>query len=186
MFSSVNLHHQDESILILSSNHKYVHLKTYWTSHTMHQNLAIILQQFNYGKNSFIVLIPDACDVTTHHLLHILLLNFSELGVSHWVWFSYLNEGLRSSFESGLNLSIVTNSSDALTSVTRWIDYFSIFGHLQQWKLAKKRRIIAKLGSAFSQKRNKLAKNRQRLVNFCQSGEISPNLVTLALTYYVK
>ena len=24
----------------------------------MHQNLAIILQQFNYGKNSFIVLIP--------------------------------------------------------------------------------------------------------------------------------
>ena len=25
----------------------------------MHQNLAVILQQFNYGKSSFIVLIPD-------------------------------------------------------------------------------------------------------------------------------
>ena len=24
----------------------------------MHQNLAVILEQFNYGKNSFIVLIP--------------------------------------------------------------------------------------------------------------------------------
>ena len=28
-FASVNLHHQDESVLILSSNHKYVHLKTH-------------------------------------------------------------------------------------------------------------------------------------------------------------
>ena len=26
----------------------------------MHQNLAIILWQFNYGKNSFIVLVPAA------------------------------------------------------------------------------------------------------------------------------
>ena len=26
----------------------------------MHQNLAIILQQFNYGKNSFIVLITGS------------------------------------------------------------------------------------------------------------------------------
>ena len=30
------------------------------------------------------------------------------------------------------------------------------------------------------QKRNKLSKNCQRLVNFCQSGKISPNLVTLS------
>ena len=51
-FASVNLH-QDESVLILSSKHKYVHLKTHWASHTMHQNLAIILRKFNYGKNSF-------------------------------------------------------------------------------------------------------------------------------------
>ena len=44
-FASVNLHHQDES-----SKHKYVHLKTQWSTHTMHQNLAVILQQFNYAK----------------------------------------------------------------------------------------------------------------------------------------
>ena len=57
-FVTVNLHLQDESVLNLSSKHKYVHLKTHWASHTMHQNLAIILRQFNYGKNSFILLIP--------------------------------------------------------------------------------------------------------------------------------
>ena len=51
----------------------------------------------------------------------------------------------------------------ALASVTRWLDYFSIFGHSQQCKLAQKRHIFAKVGSAF-----------------CQSVEISPNLVTLA------
>ena len=58
-FASVNLHHQDESVLILSSKHKYIHLKTHWASHTMHQNLAIFLWHFNYGKNSFIVLIHN-------------------------------------------------------------------------------------------------------------------------------
>ena len=42
----------------LSGKHlKYVHLKTHWASHTMHQNHAIILCQFNCGKKSFIVLI---------------------------------------------------------------------------------------------------------------------------------
>ena len=35
---SVNLHLQDECVLILSSKHKYVHLKTQWASHTIHQN----------------------------------------------------------------------------------------------------------------------------------------------------
>ena len=46
-FATVNLQHQDESILILCSKHKYVHLKTHRASHTMHQNLAVILLQFN-------------------------------------------------------------------------------------------------------------------------------------------
>ena len=58
MFVSVNFHHQDVSFLILSSKHKYVHLKTHWAAHTMHQNLAVILCLFNYSKNRFIVLIP--------------------------------------------------------------------------------------------------------------------------------
>ena len=39
--------------------HKYVHLKTHWASHTIHQNIAVNLWQFTYGKNSFMVLIPD-------------------------------------------------------------------------------------------------------------------------------
>ena len=34
-----------------------------------------------------------------------------------------------------------------------------------------------------SQLRNKLSKICQRLVNFCQSGEISPNLVTLPIIH---
>ena len=38
---------------------------------------------------------------------------------------------------------------------------------------------FAKVGSAFCQIRNELSKVCQRLVNFCQSGENSPNLVTL-------
>ena len=33
-------------------------MKTHWASHTMHQNLTLILLQLNYGKNMFIVLIP--------------------------------------------------------------------------------------------------------------------------------
>ena len=40
---------------------------------------------------------------------------------------------------------------------------------------------LAIVGSAFCQKRNKPPKVCQKLVNFCQSGEISPNLVTLVL-----
>ena len=38
---------------------------------------------------------------------------------------------------------------------------------------------IAIVGLAFCQIRNKLSKIYQRLVNICQIGEISPNLVTL-------
>ena len=58
--------HQDERVLILSSKHKYVHLKTHWESHTMQINLAVILWQFNYGKNNFIVLIPEPNLVLTY------------------------------------------------------------------------------------------------------------------------
>ena len=66
-FTFVILHHQDGSVLILSSKHKYVHLKTHWASHTMHQNLAVILGLFNYDKNSFIVLIPS-CKAMSHQI----------------------------------------------------------------------------------------------------------------------
>ena len=33
-------------------------IQTHLVSKIMHQNLAIILWQFNYGKNSFIALLP--------------------------------------------------------------------------------------------------------------------------------
>ena len=52
--------HQDESVLILGSKHKYAHLKTHRASQTMHQKLAIILWQFNYSKNGYIALIPGS------------------------------------------------------------------------------------------------------------------------------
>ena len=33
-------------------------MQTHLVPKIMHQNLAVILQQFNYGKNIFIVLVP--------------------------------------------------------------------------------------------------------------------------------
>ena len=45
--------------------------------------------------------------------------------------------------------------------------------------MAQKCHEYAKIGSAFCQIRKKHSKICQKLVNFCQSGEISPNLVTL-------
>ena len=35
-------------------------MQTHLVSKIMHQNLAIILQQFNFSKNSFIVLVPGS------------------------------------------------------------------------------------------------------------------------------
>ena len=65
--------------------------------------------------------------------------------------------------------------------MTRWLDCFSIFDRWQQWKLAQKCHKFAQVGSAFCQIRNKLSKFCQRLINFCQSGEFSPNLVSLVV-----
>ena len=74
------------------------------------------------------------------------------------------------------------------SSVTRWLDYFSIFGHLHQRKLPQNCHKYAKVGSAFCQIRNKLPKICQRLFNFCQKVETSPNLVTLheSLFFYLS
>ena len=48
-------------------------------------------------------------------------------------------------------------------SVTRWLDCFSIYGHLQQRKLSQICHKFAKLGSAFCQLRNKPSKICQDL-----------------------
>ena len=73
------------------------------------------------------------------------------------------------------------------TSETRRLDYFSIFGHLQQLKLAQWFYKFSKVSSAFRQIRNRLSKICQIFVNFCQSGKISQNLVTLlAMSHFLS
>ena len=64
-------------------------------------------------------------------------------------------------------------------SVTRWLDYFSIFAHLPQWKSAHLCHKFVRVGSAFCQIRNKLSKFSQRLVNqiFAKSGHTDHNIM---------
>ena len=50
--------------------------------------------------------------------------------------------------------------------MTRWLNHVSIFGHLQQWKLAQKCNKFTKVGLLFCQIRNKLPKSCKRLENF--------------------
>ena len=61
-------------------------------------------------------------------------------------------------------------------SVTRWLDYFSIFGHLQQWQFAQKQKIITKAGSKFCKMIIKPSKSCRRLTFLAK---VSPNLVTV-------
>ena len=62
------------------------------------------------------------------------------------------------------------------TSVTRWLD---IFFNIWTFATMNIGPIMSQIiGSAICQIRNKLSKICQILVNFWQSGEISPNLVT--------
>ena len=63
--------------------------------------------------------------------------------------------------------------------MTRWPDYFFNIWPFSAMKIRPIKSQIAKEGAAFCQIRNNPFKNCQRLVNFCQSGKISPNLVTL-------
>ena len=59
-----------------------------------------------------------------------------------------------------------------------FIQYLAIYS----MKLAQKHKILTKVGLICCQKLNKLAKSRQILLKFCQSGEILPNLATLHVT----
>ena len=67
------------------------------------------------------------------------------------------------------------------TSVTRRQCYYSIFGQLQQWKFAQWQK-NAKMVQKFAKYYISHQKIAQWLLKFCQIGEISPNLVTLAET----
>ena len=70
-----------------------------------------------------------------------------------------------------------------LDSVARWICYISIFAHWQQWKFAQGDTKYAKVGSKLCKIIIKPSQNFQRRLNFYQSGEILPNLVTLVLDW---
>ena len=58
-------------------------------------------------------------------------------------------------------------------SVTWRLYYFSIFGHLEQWKVAQKYEIFAKVGWRFCQFLNSYSRYGQNFLNLRLSGEIS-------------
>ena len=68
-------------------------------------------------------------------------------------------------------------------SVTRWLDYFSIFGHLTRLKSCPKLKNYAKVSSKFCQTLKKPFNICQRFIKFCQSSKISQNLVTLVTIF---
>ena len=69
------------------------------------------------------------------------------------------------------------------TSVTRWLNYVKVFGHLQQWKLAQRKNIFPVVGSKFCQVLNKPSKNCPiiKIVpkrwNFAKSGHTVSDLL---------
>ena len=70
------------------------------------------------------------------------------------------------------------NTLGNTTSVTRWLDCFSLYGYSQQLKFAQNLK-NAKVGLRFYQTQNKPSKVSLRFFKVCPSGKISPNLVTL-------
>ena len=53
-----------------------------------------------------------------------------------------------------------------VSSVTRWLDYVTNFGHLLQWNLTQYHNLFAKVGSKFCQILEQPSKNCQRLLKF--------------------
>ena len=67
-------------------------------------------------------------------------------------------------------------------SVTRWLYCLFNIWPLTRMKFARKHKKLNKVGLIFCQIQNKLTKTSQRLLKFRHSGDILPNLVTLATT----
>ena len=63
-----------------------------------------------------------------------------------------------------------------VSRVTRWLDFLSKSGHLQQSKFAKSIQILTKWVKSFAKYS---LKKYPRRFKFCKSGEFSSNLVTL-------
>ena len=66
-----------------------------------------------------------------------------------------------------------------VSRVTRWLDFLSKSGHLQQSKFAKSIQILTKWVKRFAKYHANSQKKYPRRFKFCKSGEFSPNLVTL-------
>ena len=65
-------------------------------------------------------------------------------------------------------------------SVTSWREYFSLFGHLQQFKFAQNSQQFSQVGSKFCQNtKYTLKRLPNKILKVCPSGEISLNLVIL-------
>ena len=65
-------------------------------------------------------------------------------------------------------------------SVTRWLDYFFNFWPFTTMKVCHFDEMFVEVGRLqFCQILNKPSKDCQKVLKFCQSGEISPNLVTV-------
>ena len=73
----------------------------------------------------------------------------------------------------------------ALSSVTRWLDNFFIIWPFKTIKVCYFDELFAKLGWQFCQILNEPSNNCQRVLKFCQNGEISPNFVTLVLSHSI-
>ena len=67
--------------------------------------------------------------------------------------------------------------------MTRLLDFYVIFGHLQHRKIAQKHIKFAKVRSKCFQIPSKLFQNGQSCLTLCQSGKILPNLVTLPFVH---
>ena len=61
-------------------------------------------------------------------------------------------------------------------SVTKLLDYFSIFGHLYRWKSAEWRTKFVKVGLKVCKISKLTLKIYRKLLIFCLSGEILPNM----------
>ena len=77
-------------------------------------------------------------------------------------------------------LSTSCPPGNSASSVTRWLGYMLIFDHLKQLTFARWHKEFAKICSKCCQILFKPSINEQRFLKFCQSGEYSPNLVTLS------
>ena len=83
-----------------------------------------------------------------------------------------------SSFSTSLSFSL--SLTHFLTSVTRCLNYFSIFGHFHQWQLCSMAYNVYQ--SRFKILPDIISIDWRSPVRFCQTDEISPNLVTLIIS----